>query len=69
MVKYQYRYDLIGNVQERTLVDAVNGNLVTRLYYGNSQTENNNGSWNREGRTKNEVAAPHAVTYTNGSDD
>jgi len=68
MVKYQYRYDLIGNVQERTVVNSVKGNLVTRLRYGNSQTDSNNGSWNREGRTKNEVAGPHAVTYTNGSD-
>ncbi len=68
LVKYQYQYDLIGNVKQKTVIDSTANTLVTHLRYGNSQTDENYGSFDRVGRVKNEVAGPHAVTYTNGQD-
>jgi hypothetical protein len=68
LIKYQYQYDLIGNVKQKTIIDSTANTLVTHLRYGNSQTDENYGSFDRVGRVKNEVAGPHAVTYTNGQD-
>ena len=68
LIKYQYQYDLIGNIKQRTSINNTGSAQVTHLRYGNSQTDENYGSFDRIGRIKGEVAGPHALTNTNGQD-
>jgi hypothetical protein len=62
---YQYRYDLVGNLLTKSKNGLNEGSIASSFLYGNSQTDTNNGSWNRDGRITGEVAGPHALTSTN----
>lgn len=67
LATYQYRYDMIGNLQARTTATA-NGTSISKLRYGNSQSDDNAASSDRSGRMFNEAPGPHALTSFNGND-
>lgn len=65
---FSYRYDLIGNLLNKTLTNNQGEQHINGYRYGNSQTESNNGAWNRNGRIPGEVPGPSALTSTNSQD-
>lgn len=67
LATYQYRYDMIGNLQARTTITH-EGSRISQLRYGNSQSNDNMGSSFRVGRMQQEVPGPHAMTSMNGND-
>lgn len=60
---YSFRYDAIGNPLLKRVESPIDGVKTQLMRFGNSTTDDNQGSRHRFGRDAEDPAGPHALTF------
>ncbi|WP_144391807.1 SpvB/TcaC N-terminal domain-containing protein [Pleionea sediminis] len=63
-VAFNYRYDPSGNMLEQRSSGLMPSTSIGLLRYGNSNNQQNNGAWNRIGKSIGTAPGPNALTAT-----
>lgn len=62
LISHNFKYDLIGNLRVKTESNPLTS-TQTLFRYGSSADAQNSGAYGRIGRTGDEVAGPHALSF------